>query len=189
MIRSSPNIDQIGVVVGLVSISAFFTALAFAFYFSVHSQIFYRQIDVPRSLWISTGVLLASSLTLEAARYSLRRARLERYRAWLGITLLLGLVFVASQTMAWVNLKQQGVYLESNPRGSMFFAFTGLHGLHLLAGIIWLWNLRRGAARLKDDQEQPLRRHRWAARAAATYWHFMGVLWLALFTMLLAWVK
>jgi cytochrome c oxidase subunit 3 len=187
VIRSSSNTNQIGIVVGLASITAFFIALCLAYYFSIHSQIIWRRIEVPRSLWFSTIILLASSASLEAARYSLRRAQLNKYRSRLSLTLLLGLTFVASQLLAWVNLKQQGVYMESNPHGSVFFAFTGFHGLHLLAGVIWLWYLQRRASLLKDGEEQPLRHHRWEARAASTYWHYMGALWLVLFTMLLRW--
>jgi cytochrome c oxidase subunit III len=187
MIRASSNTNQAGILVGLVSITAFFVALSVAFYFSVHSQIIVPRIEVPRQLWLSTGILLGSSVSLEAARYSLRRARLESYRNRLGLSLLLGCTFLFSQLLAWVDLKQQGVYMKGNPHGSVFFVFTGLHGVHLLGGIVWLWYLHRKAAELKDDEEQPFRRHRSIARAAATYWHYMGALWVVLFTMLLIW--
>jgi cytochrome c oxidase subunit 3 len=69
----------------------------------------------------------------------------------------------------------------------MYYVFSGVHAFHLLGGIGALIWLTRKAAALQDGEEQPLRKHRAAARHVASYWHFMGALWLALFVLLLVW--
>src|SRR5690242_17261022 len=84
------SLNQVGVAVGLLSISAFFTALILVYALIFTGETTYRRVAIPDSLWISTFLLLASSTTLEAARYSLRRARLVQYRSRMMTTTILG---------------------------------------------------------------------------------------------------
>ena len=103
------------------------------------------------------------------------------------LTTALGLLFLALQVYSWFDLAQHGVFMERNPQGSMFYVFTGLHGAHVVAGIgIFCWLLHRSRV-LGDSDERALRRQRVSAGAAAWYWHFMGVLWVALFALLHLW--
>jgi heme/copper-type cytochrome/quinol oxidase subunit 3 len=69
----------------------------------------------------------------------------------------------------------------------MYFMFSGVHAVHLIGGLAGLYWLIRKAGRLSDGEEQPLRKHRAAARYTAAYWHFMGVLWVGLLVLLVAW--
>ena len=69
----------------------------------------------------------------------------------------------------------------------MYFMFSGIHAAHLIGGLGGLYWLIRKAGALTDGEEQPLRKHRAAARNAAAYWHFMGVLWVGLLVLLVAW--
>jgi cytochrome c oxidase subunit 3 len=183
------TISQIGVAVGLLSITAFFTALVMVYALLFSAQTRTARITVPVSLWVSTALLLASSAALEAARYSLRRARLREYRVRISTTTALGVGFLCSQIYSWWNLAEQGVYMRSNPHGSVFYVFTGAHGLHLFTGVLCLVYLRYRAERLAEDAEQDLRRHRASSSAVALYWHFMDVLWLVLFALLCQWNK
>lgn len=94
-------------------------------------------------------------------------------QALLAVTMVLGLVFVGGQYLAWRGLAAQGLYLATNPNSSFFYLLTGVHALHVLGGIAALAYLlvqlaARGSAR------------RNLVNGVAIYWHFMAALWLYL---------
>lgn len=177
----------IAMAVGLVSISIFFIALAVVYFITLQRQTEWKKVDIPLLLWVSTALIAASSYVFEKSRQALKRGRVEEYRKQVRLTAMLGGAFLVSQMLAWVNLISQGVYVESNPHGSMFYMFTGAHGVHLLGGVICLGFLVRRSRRLRPDWEADLRRHRNLANTVALYWHFMGVLWALLFLLLYLW--
>lgn len=182
-----PSTYQVGIFVALVSVSAFFVALVTAYSFAIGSQTFRGRIDVPPLLWLSTGILLASSIVLELARAALLRARLALYRRMLRFTLILGSAFLLSQMLAGLRLYAAGVFLRGNPHGSMFYLFTGIHAVHLLGGIAWIAYLLVNSRMIRESSESGLRRHRSLAGVASVYWHFMGFVWLCLFALLHRW--
>lgn len=171
----------------LVSIGAFFAALAAAYYFALAERPERGAAHFSNWFWLSTALIGISSATLQKARSTLLFARFEAYRRELWITTAIGIAFLVTQLLGCFDLQAQGVYILGNPRGSMYYIFSGVHAFHLLGGIgalIWL----TGKARpLRDGEEQPLRKHRAAARHVASYWHFMGALWLGLFALLIIW--
>lgn len=158
-----------------------------AYAFVLSSQPYAPPVRLPVQVWISTLLLGVSSLLLEHARHQLRRADVDAYRRALRSTVLLGIAFVLMQSWAGVNLLAQGVKLEANPRGSAFFIFSGLHGLHVIGGMIALaWVLRQSRL-LTTFDEAALRKSRVRTSSAALYWHFMGVLWVMLLACLVLW--
>jgi cytochrome c oxidase subunit 3 len=163
----------------LVSITALFITVGIAYFVRSRSPINWQHIAVPRWLWLSTALILGSSWTLETARASFHRRDLARYARWMQITLGLGLAFLASQILALHELVGQGIYLRHNPHSSLFYVVSGLHGLHLLGGMTALCYL------LLRASLRPRQRSRLAV--SALYWHFLSVLWLALFLCLLLW--
>jgi cytochrome c oxidase subunit III len=182
-----PSAYQIGILVALASVSVFFIALVVAYSFAVGSQTFRGRVDVPPLLWLSTGILMASSITLERARLSLLTARARGYPRMVRFTLILGVAFLISQTLAGIQLYADGVFVYGNPHGSMFYMFTGVHALHLLGGIVWIGYLLYRSTAMHEISESELRRRRSLAGVAAVYWHFMGLLWLCLFAVLYRW--
>ena len=174
-------------VVTLVSVTSFFVALMLMYFFSLKAQITWHRVEIPSPFWVSTGLLMLSSTTLEAARYAGWHGRLRSYALWLDATLGLGIGFLVSQVAGWQTLLAQGIYLQRNPHGSMFYMFTGTHALHVFGGLVWLTILTWRAGSLREGREHSLRRHRAVMGAAALYWHFMAVLWLCLFGLLLRW--
>jgi heme/copper-type cytochrome/quinol oxidase subunit 3 len=188
-LRFSPSLYQVGIGVVLVSLSAFFIALILAYSFRIEASGSWQRFHVPSFLWFSTALLGISSWILEAARYALRRALVEAYRGRLIATIFLGLMFVALQVTAGANLFHQGVTTEANPHGSAFYIFMGIHGLHLTVGICWLEYLCMRSSKLFSATENDLRKHRAVASVAATYWHFMGLVWAVLFFFLLRWSR
>ena len=181
------NIYQVGTAVALLSITSFFVALILVYLFSFQQIPMVRHVRIPWTLWASTGVLVASSITLEAARYSLRRGRVEDYRSRIQLTGGLGLLFLLLQTASLIELLNAGVYMASNPRGSVYYVFTAIHGAHLLGGLFWLTYLLKRLRTVRPLIEQDLRRQRNVNGAGVLYWHFIGVLWIVLFALLLRW--
>jgi cytochrome c oxidase subunit III len=186
----SPDRYRIGVLVGIASILMMFTALASAYIVrsGLPGSVDWRSMPVPPFVWVSTVLIVLSSLTISRAQKSLRRADEGTYLRWLGLTLLLGTGFVASQLLAWRQLVAEGVYMRSNPHSSFFYVLTGLHGLHLLGGIAGLSYLlffakkaRGGAAGVFDAKRRTY------TDVVAIYWHFMDGLWVFLFLLLFLW--
>ncbi len=136
---------------------------------------------LPAVLWLSTGVLLLSSATMEWAR---RRGRQGRTNLlWVGLvaTAVLGVVFLGAQLTAWRQLVGMGVYLATNPHSSFFYLLTAAHGLHLLGGLAALAYV---LARVRAEST-PARALQ-VVEPAAVYWHFLDALWLYLFILLFA---
>lgn len=134
---------------------------------------------VPALVWISTALLLASSAGLERAARRQRRVA-ERPDAvllrWLGLSLLLGTAFLLAQVRLWLGLWRDGFVPASSGLAAGFFALTGLHALHALGGLGFLGTL---TLRLRRAQGRAP-----SVRLGALFWHFLGLLWLALLTVL-----
>jgi len=184
--RGEPT--RTGIWVGLSAIAMMFAALTSALYVREGSaNTDWHHIVLPRILLFNTLALIASSVALEVARRRvagfMRGQDSSRSSAtvWLNLTMLLGLVFVVGQYLAWLKLRSQGLYLPTNPNSSFFYVFTGVHVIHVLGGLGGLTRVMvkfRSAAHL-------LRRS--TIDATSYYWHFMGMLWVYLLFVL--WMK
>jgi cytochrome c oxidase subunit 3 len=163
-----------------------FTALTSAYIVRSASSNDWQPIAMPRVLWLSTALIVISSITMEISRRSLKQQRDAGYGRWLIITVGLGLAFLAAQLLAWRQLVRQGAYMATNPYNSFFYLFTAAHGLHLLGGILALLYLLLRTIRRRGTVEGELRRLG-AADAATIYWHFMDGLWVVLFLLLFFW--
>ena len=185
----SPERYRLGVLVAIASILMMFTALASAYIVraGLPTSFDWRPTAAPSFVWVSTALIVASSLTFSLAKRALGRGEEAAYRAWLGATLLLGLGFLASQLLAWRQLVARGVYLASNPHSSFFYVLTGLHGLHLAGGILGLGFLWAYAARGRAGGAQYGVKRRTLTDAVGIYWHFMDGLWVFLFLLLFFW--
>jgi cytochrome c oxidase subunit 3 len=189
--RFSPDRYRIGVLVGLASILMMFTALASAYVVrsGMPTSTDWRGGEMPSFVYLSTGLILLSSLTFTRAKAALRHKEPAGYRMWLGVTLLLGFGFLASQILAWRELVGRGLYLASNPHSSFFYVLTGLHALHLLGGIAALALLYAYARRAGAEEEggEAEVKRRALTDVVGIYWHFMDGLWVFLFLLLLLW--
>ena len=144
-----------------------------------------RPVRMPRMFYLSTAIMMASSLSFETAKRSLKQTRQTLYVRWLGVTLFLGFAFLAAQLVGWRELAAQGVYFAGHPHSSFFYFFTGVHGVHLLGGMIALLYL---LTRIPGNHEQ-LSSEKTATSAAVVslYWHTMDGVWIWLFLLLLVW--
>jgi cytochrome c oxidase subunit 3 len=132
----------------------------------------------PNVLWLNTGLLIVASIALERARVSARDARIGSMRLALIIGGLCSLAFIGGQLIAWRELTGAGYLLAENPASSFFYLITALHGIHVLGGL-WVWaktsvNLLRGID------------VRLSVELCAVYWHYLLIVWIVLFAMLLS---
>lgn len=184
----TPGRYRIGVFVGIASILMMFSALASAYV--VRSGLpgrAWEQTPVSPFLWLSTALIVLSSFTIAFALRALRRHEGAAFRRWLGLTLALGIGFLASQLLAWRQLVAGGFYLASNPHSSFFYVLTGLHGVHLVGGIAGLAYVLSKALRSSAGGGRGEVRLRTLADVVAIYWHFMDGLWVFLFLLLFLW--
>jgi cytochrome c oxidase subunit 3 len=135
----------------------------------------WQNIAIPGLIWVNTLVLLASSGTLELSRKAVRLNLAGSMKQWLGISGLLGLAFLVGQVAAWRQLVASGVHLGSTLHSGFFYVLTGVHGVHLLGGVIAMVYVLNKAFqnRLTAASHEPL-------TLCAKYWHFMDALWIYL---------
>jgi cytochrome c oxidase subunit 3 len=136
---------------------------------------------MPRVLWLNTGVLILSSLALQAAVFfSAQRCEKGRARFFLLAGACAAAAFLAGQLWAWRQFAAAGYFLSTNPANAFFYLITGVHGVHLAGGLIALAAtvvLARGDVTAAQS----------GIRLCAIYWHFLLVAWLLLFALLAGW--
>jgi cytochrome c oxidase subunit 3 len=182
--------SETGVWVAVAAISMFFAAFTSSMIVRQGVTPDWLHFELPRVLYVSTLVLLASSVTLELARRqfvvlsetpgatTVSKATASRGMYWMYVTGALGILFVVGQFLAWRNLRAQGLYIATNPSSSFFYVFTVLHAIHLLGGICGLLYV---LARLRKTKGVPRKS---GFGAFSIYWHFMDILWVYLLLLL-----
>src|ERR1700690_332300 len=171
--------------VAIAGIGMTFAAFTSALIVRQGSALDWHHLTLPNVLYWNTLVLLASSVTLEVSRRRISafmggdRTSSASPALWLYVTLLLGVVFVAGQYAAWLQLRSEGLYLATNPNSSFFYLLTAVHGLHVLGGLVGMTYVI-GKLRRKVLRRSTL-------DSFSYYWHFMGILWVYLLVLL--WMK
>ena len=183
---SRANRYRIGMWVGLASVAMMFTSLSSAYIVRYASANDWVPLAIPRVMFVSTLLILISSVTLELARRKLKRLIQPAYARYLLLTVLLGLAFLASQLISWRQLAGQGIYLSSNPHSSFFYLLTGAHAVHLLGGLLALTFLWLRSQR-KVTEAASVAKRQATTDAVTIYWHFMDGLWIYLFLLLFLW--
>jgi cytochrome c oxidase subunit 3 len=130
-------------------------------------------------LWANTFVLILSSVALQWAQYSVRRGQMDAMRVGLLVAGALTVVFLFGQLLAWRQLGAMVYFEVTNPAIAFFYLITGLHGLHLLGGLV-AWG--RTVAKVWGDFE--VARIRQSVELCTVYWHFLLLVWLVLFGLL-----
>jgi cytochrome c oxidase subunit III len=179
--KSSPPPASTGIWVVLASITMSFLAFTSALVVRQGGATDWQHLTLPSILYLNTLILIASSVALQIGRRQVRafmtaKAMIANPARWLYIALFLGLLFVAGQTVAWMQLRARGLYLSSNPNSSFFYVLTVIHALHVLGGLGGLSRViykLNGATLRKSTLD-----------ATAHYWHFMDGLWIYLLWLL-----
>jgi cytochrome c oxidase subunit 3 len=128
----------------------------------------------------TTIIILMSSVTMQWAYSLVRKDDLNKAKIAIGLTLVLGILFLVGQVMGWSALVGTDVYLVGNPAGSFLYVLTGLHSLHLVAGLVFLLIAFMGIVKYKIHSRNIV-----TIEMCVTFWHFLGGLWLYLYIFLL----
>jgi len=192
---------RVGLFFALSAIFMFFVAIVSVFFVSQGSGHFdanarfindWLPTAIPPLLWLNSVVLVLSSVTIEIARrYMFRESHVmdewlglgkpvsRRAMPWVAATIVLGTVFIFGQLVAWQQLGLAHGFPKANPSTHSFFLITGIHGLHLFLGVAALLGAFIGLFVSKQIENRQI-----MVDLAAWYWHSMGVLWIALFGLL-----
>jgi cytochrome c oxidase subunit 3 len=172
---------KIGLGVFLAVVGCLF-ALFTSAYFMRMALSDWQALPLPRLLWFNTGVLVLSSIALQCASAAARRGQIDTVRLGLATAGLTALAFLIGQLVAWRELTADGYLLASNPANSFFYLITGMHGLHILGGLVGLARTTAGAWSGARPE-----RLRLGVELCAMYWHFLLFVWLAIFALLAGW--
>ncbi len=138
------------------------------------------ELDIPLAT-ANTAVLITSSITMVMAWASLMMKNFGKYRLYLGLTILLGLVFLIVKGFEYGHHFAAGEYPSKSTFLAIYFTMTGLHGLHVVGGMIvnsFLWG--PGSKMWKTQPERFTNR----VEVAGLYWHFVDIVWIFLFPVL-----
>jgi cytochrome c oxidase subunit 3 len=132
-----------------------------------------------RLMWANTGMLFLGSLSLELAQYAVRRGQQKLLLRSLLAAGLCTFMFLLGQAQAWRELAALVFFQVTNPAIAFFYLITGLHGLHLIGGLV-VWG--QTLARLWGGFELEKVRH--SVALCTLYWHFLLLVWIVLFGLL-----
>ena len=176
----------LGVLCFLVNEMALFGSLIFMYLYArraspiwppyvpgTHTHYEFFALQLPT---INTIVLLSSGVTMHFCFQALKRGDMRRMLTLLVLTLILGLGFLGGQAYEYKHLLD--VNMTSNIFGATFFTLTGLHGLHVSGGVVFLLIILFGTLRGKYNKNNIMVPH-----AATLYWHFVDAVWVVLYAM------
>jgi cytochrome c oxidase subunit 3 len=165
--------------VGIGSIVMMFAGLTSA-YIVKRNQANWTTFELPVEFWYSTAAIILSSLTLHLASKAFNERQMSRYRTLATVTLVLGAIFLVLQVVGFTHLWNNGFTLQANVSFSFLYVIVGLHGLHVLGGVIALivLSLKAYSKKVRNYSRIPL-------ELVSTYWHFVDLLWLYLLIFLL----
>lgn len=184
--RELNSLSIFTVVVVLATVTMTFGAIITVFVIRSQAPLFWGPLKIPGTLWFTTAVLLASSTTLEKARLLLARNDQHRFFVWMAWTAGLGLIFLAGQLTAWVQILHSGIVLARNPHTWFIFLFSGLHGLHILLGLGGLAYLLI-RTRVPASGPKYQMKTRVVTNGVSVFWHYLDFVWVVLFALLLTW--
>lgn len=137
----------------------------------------YEHLNIPLGT-VNTAVLITSSVTMVMSWASLMMKDFAKYRRYLGATILLAVVFLVIKGFEYAAKFEHGLYPSTSTYFAIYFTLTGLHGLHVIGGIIvnaYFWG--PGSKMWKTDPERFTHR----IEIAGLYWHFVDIVWIFLF--------
>jgi cytochrome c oxidase subunit III len=140
------------------------------------------QFDLPDNLLINTGILVLSSLFMQLAYFAARKDNIKQLKVLLVVTFALGTAFLIGQWEAWGDLVNRKIFFggsDANPSGSFLYVLTGVHGFHLITGLIFVLIVLISSFQFKVHSKNLLR-----IELCTIYWHFLGGLWVYLYLFL-----
>ena len=160
--------------VGIGSIVMMFAGLTSA-YIVKRNQANWQTFDIPVAFWYSTVLILISSLTLQLSLKSFKEREMKKYRMLMLTTLILGVLFIATQYLGFKSFWNSGMTLQAGVSFSFLYVIVGLHGIHVIGGVIALivMSLKAFSTKTRNYSVVPV-------ELICTYWHFVDILWIYL---------
>lgn len=164
---------------GIGAIVMMFAGLTSA-YIVKRNQANWISFELPLAFWYSTGAIAGSSMALFFAGKAFRQREMVRYRGLITVTAILGVLFIVLQVIGFQQLWAAGITLQGQVSYSFLYVIVGLHGVHVIGGLIALLVLfaKAFSKKVRNYDSVPL-------ELASTYWHFVDILWVYLLVFLL----
>lgn len=178
---------RVGLWIFLAVVTSLFCLFVSAYYMRMgthagHGGGDWTAIRDPTILWLNTGLLIVGSIAMQSARAAVIRGRVEQTRWSLFAAGLLTGAFLLGQFFAWRELRLSEYFTPGNPAVAFFYVLTAMHALHLLGGLfVWSRTMRRA---LQKNVE--LLDVRLSVELTSVYWHYLLLIWLGLFAVLLS---
>ena len=176
--------SKVGLGVFLMVVGGLF-ALFFSAYFMRTELPDWRNLVMPRIIWLNTGLLVLASVAMHCAVVAVRKDRLTAMRQDLLAAAAATVFFLVGQVLAWQDIAAQGYFATSTPASSFFYMLTAVHGLHILGGLVALgrtanraWYAEANGAQLRSSTD-----------LCAMYWHFMLLVWFFVVALLEGWLN
>ena len=141
----------------------------------------WRPLPDPNLLWLNTGLLIFSSIALQWAYIAAGKGQVNTVRNALWVGGFFAFAFMLGQLLAWRQLVDAGYFAYANPANAFFYLITGTHALHLLGGLV-AW----GRTIIKLSSGYEIASIRTSVELCAVYWHFLLVIWVILFGLMLS---
>lgn len=177
-IRMPPG--RIGLFVFMAVATSLFSLFLSAYAMRMHQSVGWCHLTIPPIVFWNTLVLLGASVAMQVASSAVSRGRRRAAQLALGAAGALSIGFLAGQVMAWQAVGPSLYFIQGSPAIAFFYVLTVVHGLHLAGG---LFVLARAALRFAGGAE--LIDLRQSFSLCAVYWHFLLLVWLAVFGALL----
>ena len=170
--------------IGLLSFIAVVTSL-FALFLSAYlmrmKMADWSPLTEPKLLWLNTGLLVLASVAFQLTRGAAIRGQLPTVKTGLIAGGVCTILFLLGQLVAWQQLNAGSYFMTGNPANAFFYVLTALHGMHLLGGM-WVWG--RTTARVLTGADA--RSVRLSVELCTVYWHYLLLVWIVLFALLLS---
>lgn len=185
---SAPATAKLGLGAFLVVAGSLFALLVSAYSMRM-GMADWRALPMPTVLWFSTGLLILASIALHMAVVAARCDELGHLRSSLLAAAVCSLAFLAAQVLAWRELAAAGYFTAANPAGAFFYLLTAIHGAHMLGGLVTLYRTSARAFAAPGDTVVPraMGELTLSVELCAIYWHFLLLVWLVLFSLLMRW--
>ena len=177
-----PN-QKLGLRVFLVVVTVIFSLSVIAY---GDRMLFANWKPMPETwvLWLNTGVLIVSGIAMQWAKINATRDNIVGVRDGLVFGGVLTVAFLIGQLYAWEQMVGLGYYANLNTANAFFYMLTGLHGVHMLGGLV-AWARSMLKLRKVSRSDGSIADVRLSVELCTTYWHYLLMIWLVMFTLLL----
>lgn len=179
---SSRSASITGIIVLMFASTMTFAAMVSAMVVRRGLNTDWHHLPIPGVLWWNTGILLLSSVVIDTARRLLRHNRRQWFNTLWTAGAILGILFLAGQTFAWIELRSRGFFLQGNPSTAFFYVLTWSHAAHVVGALAAVLYVEYRALRYELGPGR-----RTFVDVSAIFWHFLDVLWLGIMALFVFW--